>query len=68
MDRLMKFEMSETETAKAKAWISEQEKKGTTKDATGFRFGFLFHPTGFGNCVKVLDSVTNEEIDVSDDI
>lgn len=67
----MKFEMSETETERARAWIKAQIKKTdgkVTKDATGFRFGYIFYPTSLGMTVKVVDSNLNEAKDVSDEI
>lgn len=63
----MKFELSEEQVKKAREWTNAQMDKAKTKDCTGFRFSYVFTPTTLGDCVKIIDRVTSEELDITDD-
>jgi hypothetical protein len=63
-----KFVLSPAQSEKALVWMNKQYSKRKTKDCSGFQFGYVFHPTMLGDCVKIIDSVNNEEIDISEDI
>ena len=60
----MKFELSESEHAKAKEWIESKPK--TYGGAIGGRFSYVFTPTSIGTSVKVVDNLDKSELDVTD--
>jgi len=64
------FTMSDDEVVRANDWFKAQMEKtkaqGRNKDATGFRFAYMFYPTSLGPGVKVYDFHTKEMHDVSD--
>lgn len=63
----MKFELSKTQLENLRNWTEGQSKKSKTKDAIGFRYSFTFSPTSIGMTVKVVDHVTKEELDLTED-
>ena len=59
----IKFELDDDQMKRFNKWAKEQIKKtGRSSDSFGFRFEFLFGPTGMGNNVKVIDAFTKDEI------
>lgn len=64
----IKFELDEEQTARFIKWRDQQADKTCRRtDSFGFRFQFLFGPTGCGCNVEVIDAFTNERINLSKD-
>lgn len=52
---------------RVKSWVKNQKDKYSDKTGTiGDRFSYRFTPTSLGTIISVIDSLTNEEIDITD--
>lgn len=64
------FELDDDEITRFKAWRDEQEEKVSKMSrgygACGGGYTFSFTPTGIGLSVTVKNTVTKEEIDLTD--
>ncbi len=65
----MKFEMDKDQVLRFKKWVEKQALKKTCRrtDSDGFRFQFLFGPTGCGCNVEVIDAFTGDKINLTKD-
>jgi hypothetical protein len=74
---MTRFELTDEETQKANEWMDQQDnivrkKQGLSEDepiyygSIGGAVTFSFTPTSLGVIVKVRNSVTNNEIDLTD--
>lgn len=62
------FKLDKEQTKRFEKWAEKQVKKTCrAADSFGFRFQFLFGPTGCGDNVKVIDAFTKDEIDLTID-
>ena len=63
----MKFELNELEVKRFDKWKKHQLKKqGGEIGMAGGRFGLKFFPTGIGSVVYAIDSLNEEELDITD--
>jgi hypothetical protein len=63
----MEFKLEEKEIKKAGDWMEQQTKAHPADTgAIGGRFTYSFTPNSIGCVVVVRDSVTQEELDVTD--
>jgi hypothetical protein len=68
------IELTSAQVRRLKQWQNEQNAKVAAKQkksyayygAIGGGFSFIYTPTSVGNVIKVMNSVTKEEIDLTD--
>jgi len=61
------FKLDKEQAQRFEKWATEQAKKGRSRDFSGFRFQFVFGPTGCGDNIHVIDTHTHDEIVLSKD-
>lgn len=63
------FKIDDEQVARFKKWADKQieETGGRPTDSFGFRFQFLFGPTGWGDNVEAIDTHTNKRINLTRD-
>lgn len=65
---MMKFELSEADCKKVKAFMKKQDKltRGKYTGAIGGVYTYQFTPTGIGTAVHVVNNLTRAVLDLSD--
>lgn len=63
----MEFKLDEKQMEIFQEWKKKQEEKARTKDCTGFRYTFCFTPVSLGMCINVVDRVTKEELELTEE-
>jgi hypothetical protein len=62
------FKLDKEQTERFEKWAEKQAKKtARSSDSFGFRFQFIFGPTGMGCNVRVVDAFTKEYVDLTQD-